>query len=139
LEAEPGLPAVLADAARIEQAVVNLVHNALKFTPAGGQVRVQVRQRRQEVETAVVDTGVGIAPEDLPRLFERFYKVDKSRASGGTGLGLAIAKHTVQAHGGRIWAESPGSSKGATVAFTLPVSGAGSASGPPPASGHRAE
>jgi signal transduction histidine kinase len=82
-------------------------------------VRVS-RRAGDGVVFAVADTGIGIAPADLPRVFERFYKVDRSRASGGTGLGLAIAKHLVQAQGGQIWAESAGVGQGATFCFTLP-------------------
>jgi two-component system phosphate regulon sensor histidine kinase PhoR len=115
------LPAVHVDAERIQQVLANLIHNAVKFTPPGGHVTVSAERRGDEVVIAVADTGVGIAPEILPRLFERFYKADRARASGGTGLGLAIAKHVVQAHGGRIWAESPGEGRGATFRFTVPL------------------
>jgi two-component system phosphate regulon sensor histidine kinase PhoR len=121
LDAPADLAPVPADAARIVQAVINLVQNAIKFTPAGGRVVVRVRRDADGIRFEVADTGVGVAPEDLPRLFERFYKADRSRASGGTGLGLAITKHIVQLHGGRIWAESPGEGRGATFAFTLPL------------------
>ncbi|HSB67586.1 MAG TPA: ATP-binding protein [Anaerolineales bacterium] len=114
------LPAVLADGARIQQVLVNLLHNAIKFTPSGGQVTVGAILQDQSVRFAVSDTGIGIAAEDLLRIFERFYKVDRSRSSSGTGLGLAIARHLVEAHGGRIWAESePG--KGSTFYFTIPL------------------
>lgn len=114
------LPSIHADPERIQQVVINLVHNAIKFTPPGGRVRVGVAQRDDAIAVVVADNGVGIAGEVLPRLFERFYKADKARASGGTGLGLAIAKHLVQAHGGQIWAESAGEGQGATFTFTLP-------------------
>ena len=118
----PGdLSSVHADPERIQQVVVNLVHNAVKFTPPGGRVTVTAERRDGEVAVAVADSGVGIAPEALARLFERFYKADKARANGGTGLGLAIAKHLVQAHGGRIWAESAGKGQGATFTFTIPL------------------
>lgn len=116
----PGnLPPVLADAERARQVVTNLVHNAIKFTPAG---TVEIRAERQEnqVVFSVRDTGVGISEEDLPRIFERFYKADRARSGGGTGLGLAIARHVVQAHGGRIWAESR-EGQGSTFYFTLPA------------------
>lgn len=119
-----GLPAVHADPDRMQQVVVNLVHNAAKFTPPGGHVLVAAERRGEAVAVTVSDTGIGIAPEALPRLFERFYKVDRARAGGGTGLGLAIAKHLVQAHGGRIWAESAGEGHGAAFIFTLPVAAA---------------
>jgi len=112
------LPMVLADAERARQVVSNLVHNAIKFTPAGGKITVWAQLRDAEVLLAVQDTGVGISAEDLPRIFERFYKADRARSGGGTGLGLAIARHIIQAHGGRIWAESVEGS-GSTFFFTL--------------------
>lgn len=115
------LPMVWIDSDRIQQVVINLVHNAVKFTPPGGHVSVTVEQRGDEIVVSVADTGMGITPGALPRLFERFYKADKARAGGGTGLGLAIAKHLVQAHGGRIWVESPGEGRGATFTFVIPV------------------
>ncbi len=120
IECSNELPAVLADATRVQQVVVNLLHNAIKFTPTGGQVIVQVSQQDQAVRFSVADTGIGIAEEDLPRVFERFYKVDRSRASSGTGLGLAIARHLVEAHGGRIWVESVAGT-GSTFHFTIPL------------------
>lgn len=119
VSAQVGLPPVRADAGRIEGAIVNLVHNAIKFTPAGG--RVEVRAEAGDpgaVRVSVRDTGVGIPAEDLPRIFERFYKTDRSRASSGTGLGLAIVKHVVQAHGGQVGASSDIGS-GSTFWFTL--------------------
>jgi two-component system phosphate regulon sensor histidine kinase PhoR len=112
---------VQVDPARIVQTLINLIQNAIKFTPAGGEVRVRVFRHPEGMGFSVSDTGIGIAAEDLPRLFERFYKVDRSRASGGTGLGLAIAKHIVQLHGGRIWAESPGEGAGSTFNFVVPL------------------
>lgn len=118
----PDLPLVTADAERIVQVLVNLLHNAVKFTPPGGEIVVFAYPQEKEVVFAVKDTGVGIPEEELPRIFERFYKADRSRSGGGTGLGLSIARHTIEAHGGRIWAESePG--KGSTFFFTLPVFG----------------
>lgn len=122
IEVADDLPAVWADGARVQQVLLNLLHNAIKFTPPGGRITVRADQADGEVAISVADTGIGIAAEDLPRIFERFYKVDKSRASSGTGLGLAIAKHTVLAHGGRIWAESE-LGRGARFTFTLPVAG----------------
>jgi two-component system phosphate regulon sensor histidine kinase PhoR len=121
------LPRVRGDRARIEQVLLNLVHNAIKFTPPGGTITVSAAAANGDLRVAVHDTGVGVAPEELPRLFERFYKTDKARHSKGTGLGLAIAKHIVQAHGGTIWAESvPG--EGATFFFTLHLADAAGAS-----------
>jgi two-component system phosphate regulon sensor histidine kinase PhoR len=114
----PQVPNVLADVERIQKVVTNLVHNALKFTPPGGSVRVVAESAGQEVIISVKDTGVGIPSEDLPRIFERFYKADRARSGGGTGLGLAIAKHIIQGHSGRIWVESV-EGKGSTFYFSL--------------------
>ncbi len=112
-------PAVRADAERIHQVVTNLVHNAIKFTAPGGVVTIFARAEEDEVVIAVTDTGVGILEEDLPRIFERFYKADRARSGGGTGLGLAIVKHIVQGHKGRVWAESI-EGVGSTFYFSLP-------------------
>jgi two-component system phosphate regulon sensor histidine kinase PhoR len=120
LECPADLPPVLADATRIQQVLVNLLHNAIKFTASGGQVTVSATQQGQAVRFAIVDTGIGIDTDDLPRIFERFYKVDRSRATSGTGLGLAIARHLVEAHNGRIWVESE-VGRGSTFYFTLPL------------------
>lgn len=116
------LPNVIADPDRVQQVVVNLVHNAIKFTPAPGEIRLTASYQAEqgEVVAAISDTGVGIAPEDLSRIFERFYKADRARSGGGTGLGLAIAKHIIQSHGGRIWVDSR-LGKGSTFYFTLPT------------------
>jgi two-component system phosphate regulon sensor histidine kinase PhoR len=116
------MPQVLADCERVQQVVTNLVHNAIKFTPSGGAIELSAESREDEVLLAVRDSGVGIPEEDLPRIFERFYKVDRARSGGGTGLGLSIAKHIVQGHGGHIWAESV-EGQGSTFYFTLPVAG----------------
>jgi two-component system phosphate regulon sensor histidine kinase PhoR len=119
---EPGeAPPVRADGERVAQVLANLVHNAVKFTPAGGSVRLSAAREDGRVAFSVTDTGVGIERADLERVFERFYKADRSRSGGGTGLGLAIAKHIVQAHGGRIEARSDGPGRGATFRFTLPL------------------
>jgi two-component system phosphate regulon sensor histidine kinase PhoR len=118
IELPPELPPVLADAERAQQVVANLVHNAIKFTPPGGRISISAMASGDEVVIAVRDTGIGIPADDLPRIFERFYKADRARTSGGTGLGLAIAKHVVQGHGGRIWAESV-EGQGSTFFFTL--------------------
>lgn len=121
IEGAPELPAVYVDGSRVEQVLTNLIHNAIKFTPAKGKICVSAAPHdSQMLLVKVADSGVGIAPEDLPRVFERFYKADRSRSGGGTGLGLAIAKHIVQAHGGRIWVESR-VGKGSTFFFTLPL------------------
>jgi two-component system phosphate regulon sensor histidine kinase PhoR len=118
IELPDDLPPVLADCERLRQVVTNLVHNAIKFTPAGGSIIVSAVARDDEVTVSVHDTGIGIPADDLPRIFERFYKADRARSGGGTGLGLAIARHVIQAHGGRIWAESVEGS-GSTFHFTL--------------------
>ena len=117
------LPQVLADRDRLSQILINLVDNAVKYTPKGGQVIVDGRvDDRGMVEVAVRDTGVGIPKADLPRLTERFYRVDKARSRdlGGTGLGLAIVKHLVLAHGGELDIQSE-LWKGTVVRFTLPT------------------
>lgn len=113
---------IMADPDAMNQVFGNLIENALKYGKAGGRIRVGAQLLETEVEFSVKDFGPGIAFEHLERIFERFYRVDKarSRESGGTGLGLAIVKHIVQAHGGRIWAESE-LGAGATFHFTLPL------------------
>jgi len=115
-------PMVNADREAIHQVLSNLIDNALKYGAKGGRVVVGARSSGNAVEFYVQDFGPGIPSEHLPRLFERFYRVDKarSRESGGTGLGLAIAKHIVMAHGGSIWAQSE-LNHGSTFSFTLPV------------------
>jgi two-component system phosphate regulon sensor histidine kinase PhoR len=132
VDLSPELPYVLADTERVRQVVTNLVHNAIKFTRPGGQVKVRAyldgddgqspraAEDRSAVVIEVADTGVGIPADDLPRIFERFYKADRARSGGGTGLGLAIAKHVVQGHGGHIWAESI-EGQGSTFYFSLPA------------------
>jgi two-component system phosphate regulon sensor histidine kinase PhoR len=128
---EQGQTIVAADSKQIARVLVNLVHNAIKFTPSGGTIIIGTRRQPGDSMQSffVSDSGIGIAPEDLPRVFERFYKVNPARSrgnfigpgGGGSGLGLAIARHVVEAHGGDIGATSePG--KGSTFTFTLPVS-----------------
>ena len=126
------LPKVLADAPRIEQVLVNLIHNAVKFTPPGGDVVLSADIAPTPASTdeggageglvrfVVRDSGVGIPAEDVPRIFERFYRVDKARSGGGTGLGLSISRHLVESHGGQIWTESR-EGEGSTFYFTLPT------------------
>ncbi|NLE99602.1 MAG: cell wall metabolism sensor histidine kinase WalK [Anaerolineales bacterium] len=142
VDLDADLSQVLGDAERLQQVFSNVVHNAIKFTPTGGRVTVRgsqvdvapgeaIRPAGARAEEAVLapgrwvvitvqDTGVGIPAENLPRIFERFYKADRARSGGGTGLGLAIAKHIVQAHEGRIWAESV-EGKGSTFSVALPA------------------
>jgi signal transduction histidine kinase len=118
----PDLPSVHADRERIHQVLFNLLDNAVRFTPRGGRVEVKASQVDGHCEIRVVDTGVGVPPEHLPRLFERFYRANpaRSRDDGGTGIGLAIARSVVEAHGGHISAESE-QGKGSTFTFDLPV------------------
>jgi two-component system phosphate regulon sensor histidine kinase PhoR len=114
------LSIIKADNDRIRQTLTNLVHNAVKFNHPGGNVTVSTKVDGESVTVSVSDTGIGISKEDLPHVFERFYKADKARPTGGSGLGLAIAKHVVQAHGGSIWAQSE-EGKGSTFSFSLPI------------------
>ncbi len=115
--------AVNVDFHRILQVLTNLLGNALQHTPPGGRVTLAGRREAAFAVVSVVDTGAGIAPRHLPHVFERFYRVDKSRSrvAGGSGIGLTISRHLVQAHGGRIWATSDGPGRGAGFYFTLPL------------------
>jgi len=120
------LPPILADEDRITQVLVNLVANAIQYTPEGGDVTISAVRQANEIHISVKDTGIGIPPEHLANLFTRFYRVDKSRsrnAGGGSGIGLTIARHLVEAHGGRIWAESAGEDRGSTFTFSLKIAG----------------
>ena len=123
LDVPDDLPPVLADPDRVEQILINLMTNAVQYSPSGGSIAVYARPLDPFVEVGVVDTGIGIAAEHLPHIFERFYRVDKSRArqSGGAGIGLTIARHLVYAQSGEIWAESDGAGRGSTFRFTLPM------------------
>lgn len=118
---EDAASSVLADPFRLEQAMINLVDNAVKFTEPGGRVWLEARPTGEGVEISVHDTGIGIPEKDLPRIFERFYRVDKAhaRASGGTGLGLSLAKHLIEAHGGTVRVESE-EGRGTVVRVVLP-------------------
>jgi len=122
-EVAADLPKVQADEQRITQVLFNLMSNALRHTPPGGTITVNAELREGRVLVSVRDTGTGIPPEDLPHVFERFYRADRSRAraTGGSGLGLTIAKQIVEAHGGQIWAQS-WLGAGSTFAFSLPLS-----------------
>lgn len=125
VDIEMPVPPVRGDEARLGQVLVNLLHNAVKFSPDGGDVRVTVRPVAQDVVVAVADHGVGIPDAAQARIFERFYKVDRARVRGetaGTGLGLAIARHIIEQHGGRIWVESR-EGMGSTFSFSLPIAG----------------
>ena len=113
---------IFGDRKGLEQVLVNLLDNAIKYGREGGNIKISVSENTNaEIQVSVQDDGMGIPKEDLPRIFERFYRVDKGRSKelGGTGLGLSIVKHIVQAHGGKVWAESQ-IGKGSTFYFTLP-------------------
>ena len=129
LETEPDLDVIAADERKVKQVVFNLLSNAVKFTPDGGRVDLSARLRDGDVQIAVRDSGIGIAPEDLPHVFDEFRQVGQATAKAeGTGLGLALAKRFVELHGGSMWVESePG--RGSTFTFTLPH----------PAVGHESE
>ncbi len=119
-ECSDQLPQVFADAAKVGQVLINLIHNAIKFSSPGGRITLNAIQRGNKVIFTVTDEGIGIEPFNLNRIFERFYKEDQARSGQGTGLGLAIAKHIIESHGGKIWAEN-NSPRGSRFLFTLPV------------------
>jgi signal transduction histidine kinase len=125
VDAPSSLPRIRADGQRIAQVLTNLLGNALRYTPQAGRADVRLSAQPESILITVSDNGPGIAAEDLPHIFDRFYRADKSRSrdprsGGGSGLGLAIARSIVEAHGGRIWAESE-TGQGTTIAFTLPA------------------
>ena len=116
------LPPIRADETRLQEILYNLLDNAVKYSREGGEIRLRARKRDGEIVISVGDTGVGIRQEDLPRIFERFYRADKARSRevGGTGLGLSIVKHIAQLHGGSVEAESePG--QGTTIRVVIPM------------------
>jgi len=123
---EGTIGAVYGDEIRLQQVVHNLLMNAIKFTPNGGRIAVRLERHGEQAELSVTDTGMGIRPEVLPHLFNRFVQADSSvtRTHGGLGLGLSIVRHLVEAHGGSVRAESAGEGKGATFRLTLPLGGA---------------
>ncbi len=123
---DPAAGPVLGDATRLQQVVWNLLSNAVRFTPAGGRVTVVLRRAGAEAEVTVTDTGRGMAPALLPRVFDRFRQGESGtmRSHGGLGLGLSIARQIVELHGGTIRAESPGEGRGATFTVRLPLAGA---------------
>jgi signal transduction histidine kinase len=119
LQIETALPKVTADRERIQQTLSNLVGNAIKFSPAGSKIAVVARRDDQDVIISVLDNGKGIAAEQLPRVFDRYWQSSRTDRQGA-GLGLAIAKGIIEAHGGKIWIDSrPG--EGTTASFTLPL------------------
>jgi len=121
---EANLPDINVDKDRIIQVLTNLVGNALQYTPSGGKVTLLVRRELYDVLFSVIDNGIGISADQIPLIFNRFYRTDKSRTrtSGGSGIGLTIAKALVIAHRGKIWAESQGEGKGSTFSFLIPLS-----------------
>lgn len=120
VDLDESLPEIAIDVGRIEQVLINLIHNAIKFTPSGGELFLRGWREKNTVYVSLRDTGIGIPEEEQPRLFERFYKSDKARRSGGTGLGLAIAQNIVNLHGGRISVKSK-TGEGSEFVFTLPM------------------
>jgi two-component system sensor histidine kinase VicK len=116
------IPVIMGDKDRIEQVIVNILSNAIKYTPEGGKIEIKIAKEEDSVVIKVSDTGLGIPKEDLPRLFERFYRVDKARSRmlGGTGLGLSIAKQIVEAHKGTIKIQSE-YGQGTQVFISLPA------------------
>jgi histidine kinase len=119
----PELPDLDADEDRLLQVLSNIVGNAINYTPPGGTVTLSARRVSNEIHISVRDSGAGIAAEHLPRIFDRFYRIDvsRSRQAGGSGIGLTIARALVEAHGGRIWVQSEGEGKGSTFSFALPL------------------
>jgi two-component system phosphate regulon sensor histidine kinase PhoR len=120
IHCEDHLQHIRADKSRLEQVLVNLIHNAVKFTKPGGEISLEAESSKDGIRFAVRDTGVGIPTESLSRIFERFYRVDRSRTGSGTGLGLSISKHIIEAHNGRIWAESE-EGRGSVFNFMIPL------------------
>ncbi len=120
IKCEDGLQNIRADRSRLEQVLVNIIHNAVKFTKPGGEIVLEAGSASGGVRFAVRDSGIGIPAESLSRIFERFYRVDKSRTGSGTGLGLSISKHIIEAHGGKIWAESD-EGRGSIFYFVIPI------------------
>lgn len=117
------IPQIQADSQRLEQVFINLLGNALQYTPQNGKVQIKLAQVDAALRITIQDTGIGIPTENLQLIFQRFYRVDESRArvSGGSGIGLTIAQHIVEAHGGRIWAQSGGLGLGSTFTVELPI------------------
>lgn len=116
------LPMILADEDLLGQVLINLVDNAIKYTPHGGKIIIRCRKKDSRIVATITDTGMGIPHESIPRVFERFYRVDKarSRSQGGTGLGLSIVKHIVESHGGEVFVDSE-VGKGSTFGFSFLV------------------
>ncbi len=122
IDLPPDAPSICADETRLQEVLYNLLENAVKYSRANGEIRLQAARRGSEIVLSVSDDGIGISKDDLPRIFERFYRADKARSRelGGTGLGLAIVKHIAQLHGGRVEAESE-LERGTTIRVLLPI------------------
>ena len=122
LDIPTNLLKILGDHKRLSQVFLNLLDNAIKYTPEGGSITVNATSKEKIVQVDISDTGIGISEKDLPRIFERFYRVDKARSRelGGTGLGLSIVKHIIQAHNGQVWVQST-LGQGSTFSFTIPI------------------
>jgi two-component system CheB/CheR fusion protein len=123
LEIAEDLPNLEADELKVTEIIYNLLSNAVKFTPEGGKIGMRAKKADSEIEIVVWDTGVGIAPENMGRIFEGFFRVDTpySRVTEGTGLGLPLSKSLVELHGGKLSVESKGLNRGTSVRFTLPI------------------
>jgi two-component system, cell cycle sensor histidine kinase PleC len=123
LEIADDLPNIEADELKIKEILYNLLSNAIKFTPEGGNIGIRAKKVDSEIEIVVWDTGVGIAPENMERIFEGFFRVDTpySRVTEGTGLGVPLTKKLVELHGGKFSVESKGLDKGTSVRFSLPI------------------
>jgi two-component system CheB/CheR fusion protein len=123
LEIAEDLPNIEADELKVKEVMYNLLSNAVKFTPEGGKIGMRAKKADSEIEIVVWDTGVGIAPENMEKIFEGFFRVDTpySRVTEGTGLGLPLSRKLVELHGGKLSAESEGLNKGISVRFTLPI------------------
>jgi two-component system CheB/CheR fusion protein len=123
LEIADDLPDIEADDLKVKEIIYNLLSNAVKYTPEGGEIGMRARKAGPEIEIVVWDTGIGIAPENMEKIFEGFFRVDTpySRVTEGTGLGLPLSKKLVELHGGKLSIESAGLNKGTSVRFTLPV------------------
>ncbi|MBX5450142.1 ATP-binding protein [Thermogemmatispora sp.] len=128
LRVPPALPPVSCDPLRIEQVLNHLLDNAVRYSPGGGTIRLEVEVEGTELRVSIADQGIGIPREHLEHIFQRFYRLPREEAESeeeGSGLGLAVARATIEAHGGRIWADSPGPGQGATFSFTLPLQATG--------------
>ena len=123
LEIADDLPDIEADDLKVKEIIYNLLSNAVKYTPEGGEIGMRARKVGTKIEIVVWDTGIGIAPENMEKIFEGFFRVDTpySRVTEGTGLGLPLSKKLVELHGGKLFVESAGLNKGTSVRFTLPV------------------